>query len=1035
MEVNFKTMKSLFLQQSYEDCFTEYRKNVQGTNSYQWDYIILTASNEDQARNYRRQLQSRVNSGMLPKNCKYKVLPDPDGKRVGSGGATFHVLAYLAKEAEKEGKKGADIFRGKRILVIHSGGDSKRVPQYSCCGKLFSPVPRQLPNHKTSTLFDEFIITTSAVASRFSEGMLVLSGDVLLLYHPLQIDVQNYGATAISIKEDVETGKNHGVFLSSAEGFVDRFLHKQSVENLRRLGAVNENNCVNLDTGAVLLNTSLMNSIYSLISTDGVLDLTKFDEFVNEKARISFYGDFLYPLAQKATLEEYYKEAPEGSMCEELLSCRKKIWDAISEYQMKVVCLSPAEFIHFGTTHELKKLMCEDVDDYIYLNWKRLVCTNLDEKKKPINFACNTVYINGENVQIESGCYVENCELSKDTYICSGSVVSGMHLKNVVVPGDVVLHGVKLNSQKFVCRIYGTKDNPKDFYAPKQGKDITFCQESMEEIIKCMGITMEELWQGQEPYLWFANLYPVCDTMEEALEASMLFYKIAKKTATIFEKEKWLSYPRMSLYTSFNEADEEAMFQWKSHIEDAVFEDEFLTSLRRKLPYEEALSVYGEVGISQKQVMQLCQRAKTSNFSDAIRIYYALSKYLLKNPTVMEKQNYKEYSAEALESACFGSILKEIYEHGLSSIPDISNRKIVKDRVDVALPVRVNWGGGWTDTPPFCNEEGGVVLNAAITLQGQYPIHVTVKKVPEYHIEFESTDIGVTGVAETVEEIRDCHNPFDNFALHKAALIASGIVPLTEDVVLSDILKKLGGGIYISTQVIGIPKGSGLGTSSILAGACIKAIFEFLGGEVSNDELYDIVLCMEQIMSTGGGWQDQVGGIAPGIKMITSKPGIKQKLQVEQLSISQKMKDTLEERFCLIYTGQRRLARNLLREVVGNYIGSRRESVEALQEMKNTAWQMKDALLQEDIHELARLFNKHWELSKQLDYGSTNTCIEQIFLSVEDLIEGRFIAGAGGGGFLQVILKENVTRKMVSERLHQVFQDSGVDVWECSFLW
>ena len=74
--------------------------------------------------------------------------------------------------------------------------------------------------------------------------------------------------------------------------------------------------------------------------------------------------------------------------------------------------------------------------------------------------------------------------------------------------------------------------------------------------------------------------------------------------------------------------------------------------------------------------------------------------------------------------------------------------------------------------------------------------------------------------------------------------------------------KNLGSGLYLSTQVIHIPRGSGLGTSSILAGACVKAIYRMLGKELSQEELYNRVLCMEQIMSTGGGWQDQVGACA-----------------------------------------------------------------------------------------------------------------------------------------------------------------------------
>ena len=122
---------------------------------------------------------------------------------------------------------------------------------------------------------------------------------------------------------------------------------------------------------------------------------------------------------------------------------------------------------------------------------------------------------------------------------------------------------------------------------------------------------------------------------------------------------------------------------------------------------------------------------------------------------------------------------REIFENAVRSLKTADSYKICKDTVDVKLPVRVNWGGGWTDTPPFCNEQGGVVLNAAISLNGILPVQITVKRLEEYHIEFESTDIGVFGEVHTVQEIQDCHNPYDSFALHKAALIACGIIPLS----------------------------------------------------------------------------------------------------------------------------------------------------------------------------------------------------------------------------------------------------------------
>lgn len=182
-----------------------------------------------------------------------RCFPIRTANGVGSGGATFNVLRYIAEQEPSADPAG--LFKGRRILVIHSGGDSKRVPQYSACGKLFSPVPRQLPNGYASTLFDEFVIGMSGVPSRIPEGMLVLSGDVLLLFNPLQIDFNYHGAAAISMKEHVQTGKEHGVFLNDGNDYVGQFLHKQSEERLRELGAVNSQDNVDLDTGAVIMDT------------------------------------------------------------------------------------------------------------------------------------------------------------------------------------------------------------------------------------------------------------------------------------------------------------------------------------------------------------------------------------------------------------------------------------------------------------------------------------------------------------------------------------------------------------------------------------------------------------------------------------------------------------------------------------------------------------------------------------------------------------------------------------------------------------
>lgn len=324
-------------------------------------------------------------------------------------------------------------------------------------------------------------------------------------------------------------------------------------------------------------------------------------------------------------------------------------------------------------------------------------------------------------------------------------------------------------------------------------------------------------------------------------------------------------------------------------------------------------------------------------------------------------------------------------------------------------------------------------MNAAITLDGRFPIEVVLRRVPGSRIVLASADNGSYKEFTEIAQLQDCRNPSDVFALHKAALIACGVIPYKDAISVEEITGRLGGGLYLSTQVINIPRGSGLGTSSILAGACVKGIYEFLGVQISENDLYNRVLCMEQIMSTGGGWQDQVGGLARGIKMVTAEPGLKQKVTCTPVNISEAALKELDERFAVIYTGQRRLARNLLREVVGRYIGANPTSLEVLYEIQRIAVLMRFELEKGNVDGFAKLLSEHWELSKKLDSGCTNTCIDQIFLAIDDLIDGKMICGAGGGGFLQVILKKGIGIEELKERLNEVFADSGVGAWNCSF--
>ena len=100
MQYQYKKMKNLFLRQSYIDAWEDYQRSIRKASFPQWDYIVLTSSNEAQAEAFRSQIAYRQEKNVLPNRTKYLVIPDPEGKRIGSGGATLQVLRKLAEQED-----------------------------------------------------------------------------------------------------------------------------------------------------------------------------------------------------------------------------------------------------------------------------------------------------------------------------------------------------------------------------------------------------------------------------------------------------------------------------------------------------------------------------------------------------------------------------------------------------------------------------------------------------------------------------------------------------------------------------------------------------------------------------------------------------------------------------------------------------------------------------------------------------------------------------------------------------------------------
>ena len=149
-------------------------------------------------------------------------------------------------------------------------------------------------------------------------------------------------------------------------------------------------------------------------------------------------------------------------------------------------------------------------------------------------------------------------------------------------------------------------------------------------------------------------------------------------------------------------------------------------------------------------------------------------------------------------------------------------------------------------------------------------------------------------------------------ALLKTAFLCTKTVSLSTEPLAQQLERNHGCGFEIHTWSY-LPHGSGMGTSSILAGVVCAAIWKITSRNYDNEELLHLVIEVEQMLTTGGGWQDQVGGLLPGVKLTTSPAELPIHVVPKFLEISQDTLDKVTTNMALIYTGKTRLAKNLLK--------------------------------------------------------------------------------------------------------------------------
>jgi fucokinase len=872
--------------------------------------------------------------------------------------------------------------------MIHSGGDSRRLPQYSVSGKLFSAVPVMTPWGEASTVFDEVLALSSDWAERIPSGLVVGSGDVILTFDAQAVNWERPGFSGVAILQPAETGARHGVYVIGHDGRVDAFLQKPSSSTLSAVAGFAQGDQVALDTGLLRCcpeAATRLTELAGVKQSGGRLILGK-GVVAAPGSDVAVPIDLYRHLTM--TLTGQWRPGPDDAPALHEFAGGLKgfpFWCSLVE----------GDFVHIGTTTLFREFMThETAFSRSHPAQQRLVAgQNAGACRSGV--AVDSVLWGG--VELADGMVVVECNLSKPVRGGSGSVLHGLDgiPEAIESAEDTVIHQMPVllpdSRHGVVIRAYGVKDDPKALAA---GGDATWFGRPMLEELRRLGLPPESVWPdtpAAEWTLWNARLFPV-STIEEAWDCARWMQKLSNG----YSARRWSELERLSLASSTQYADGAALESARSRRLNASWRMRALSLVQSGADIRPLLLNAPGIGPLAETGDGLCAQAReleSSSPTEAASRFYTAGLFF-------GQAGLTQQAGEA-QSAAF-RIIQLAVDFGGSEHEEHLAERWHYDEVTVEAPARIDLGGGWSDTPPFCLDWGGTVLNIAVRLNNACPIRSTVRRLREPLVRCIAGEDGTTVEYRTSEELLRPPCPGDPFSIPKTALRLSGVYRRQD--ALAELLQSMGGGIEIRTTV-DLPMGSGLGTSSILAATTLRALSEMIGAPLDDRALGARVMRLEQLMTTGGGWQDQMGGMVPGAKLLVSGPSLQQRVWVQPVLWSRERQTEFESLIVLYYTGMRRIARDLVQQVVGRYLARETKCVQILHSIKSLAVEMTYALQEGDWDHLGSLLDRHWRLNQVLDPKTTNAQISSVLEQVRPLIRGAKLAGAGGGGFLILVAR------------------------------
>lgn len=890
---------------------------------------------------------------------------DPSKSRLGSGGGTAHLLAEAWK-ADGCGRSFSEWLKSSRKLVVHGGGQSRRLPAYAATGKLFIPIPalrNSYGNSLRQTLLDIQLPAFENIYSQASAGskLMITSGDVLLRFGSNLPKLPEADIVALGMRVEPEQAEHFGVFFTGRElnGEINCFFQKPPAARITELA---RDYGFLVDTGVWLLSER---AVMTLMNKCGWDEKTQ-----NFSANVADFYELYARFGLSLGTEPIEPDAE------------------INKLTSAVVALPSPEFYHLGTNRQLI--------ESVTLLQNRGNTSFLMGMRHPDQIIQNSDFVPPADRMINHSLWIENSIIPETWKLDSEHILTGIPDNKWIInlEAGVCLDFAPIGEREFCIRPYGIGDS---FSGEVGDKSTLWFGRPVVDWFKARGISFEDAGIKPDTDIQSAGLFPVLgiNSVREGF-VEWLFSTIP--TGSERWIKCWLESIRLSaeqirsatnidrLLKSQNERRQMAMLRLYNKQDQSIF---------HRLDLLDTARIFAGAGVvpyeSQNKAIGPVLKAHYCMFHSAV------------------KRELKREDWPADEQKAF-TVLREaiITEAGLAkATPEC---RVLQDQIVWGRsPARLDLAGGWTDAPPYCLEHGGKVVNLAVNLNGQPPIQVFAKlcERPEYVIR--SIDLGVEQRITTYEELATYSVPKSGFALAKAALAMAGFLPefhgSTKFSSLKEQFKAFGGGIEISL-VAAIPQGSGLGTSSILAATLLGTLSELCGLGWDKHELVGRTLAVEQMLTTGGGWQDQAGALFSGLKLIETDAGLPQRITVRWLPDQLFGQEYANELVLLYYSGITRLAKNILEEIVRGMFLNSVERIRILDRMREHAMNTMSAIQLNDWSGLCEAVKLSWELNQSLDSGTNPPPVQELMSNIEDYIASAKLLGAGGGGYLLIFAKD-----------------------------